>query len=108
MPALLTTSLPGLAPPRSGKVRDVYDLGDSLLIVASDRISAFDVVMSNGIPDKGKILNQMSAFWFAYLSEVCPNHVIATGDAEIAVRVPAFPEELRGRSTLARKAKPLA
>jgi len=107
MPALLTTSLPGYAPPRSGKVRDVYDLGDSLLIVATDRISAFDVVMPNGIPDKGKILNQMSGFWFAYLSEVCPNHVLATGDEAIAERIPGCPEELRGRSVLANKARPL-
>ena len=107
MPALLTTSITGLPEPRRGKVRDIYDLGDKLLIVSTDRISAFDVVLPNGIPDKGKILCQMSAYWFAFLAEVCPNHVIATGDEEIASQVPAFPDELKGRSLLARKAKPL-
>lgn len=107
VPALLSTAIPELPAPRSGKVRDVYDLGDALLIVATDRISAFDVVMPNGIPDKGRILNQMSAFWFAYLAEVCPNHVLATGDEAIAGRIPGFSEELKGRSVLAKKAKPL-
>lgn len=107
VPALLSTAIPKLPAPRCGKVRDVYDLGDALLIVATDRISAFDVVMPNGIPDKGRILNQMSAFWFAYLAEVCPNHVLATGDEAIAERVPVFTEELKGRTLLAKKAKPL-
>lgn len=107
MPVLLSTALPGLPPPRTGKVRDIYDLGDSLLIVATDRISAFDVVMPNGIPDKGRILNQMSAFWFEELGGVCPNHVLTTDDDELARRVPGFSSELMGRSTLGRKAKPL-
>ncbi|MCI0360918.1 MAG: phosphoribosylaminoimidazolesuccinocarboxamide synthase, partial [Planctomycetaceae bacterium] len=66
MPALLTTDIPGL-PVRRGKVRDVYDLGDRLLLVATDRISAFDWVMPNGIPDKGRVLTQLSAFWFELL-----------------------------------------
>ena len=73
-----------------GKVRDTYDLGDSLLIVASDRISAFDVVMATGIPDKGRILTQMSNFWFKRLQDVCPHHLISTSDAEIAARVPGW------------------
>jgi len=107
MPVLLSTALPGLPAPRSGKVRDVYDLGDALLIVATDRISAFDVVMPNGIPDKGRILNQMSAFWFEKLSDVCPNHILATSDEELSSRVPGFTEDLKGRSTLGRKARPL-
>lgn len=107
MPVLLSTALPGLPPPRTGKVRDVYDLGDALLIVATDRISAFDVVMPNGIPDKGRILNQMSAFWFEKLADVCPNHVLATSDEQLAARVPEFSDELKGRSTLGRKARPL-
>lgn len=77
------------------------------MIVATDRISAFDVVMPNGIPDKGRILNQMSAFWFAALDDVCPNHVLATDDAEIASRVPGFSEEFFGRSTLGKRARPL-
>ena len=92
---------------RSGKVREVYDLGDSLLIVSSDRLSAFDVVMPNGIPDKGKILNQMSAFWFDNLRGLVPNHIISTDDEVIADRLGFADEALSGRSTLARKAEPL-
>src|SRR6188474_69975 len=75
MEALLKTSLPGL-PVRHGKVRDVYDLGDKLLLVATDRISAFDWVMASGIPDKGRILTQLSKFWFDRLQ--VPNHLIST------------------------------
>lgn len=107
MPALLSSTIPGLPEARRGKVRDVYDLGDALLIVATDRISAFDVVMPNGIPDKGRILNRMSAFWFEHLAAVCPNHVLSTDEKAIGARVPGFDESLAGRSTLARKAKPL-
>ncbi len=107
MPELLHTALAGLPPPRIGKVREVYDLGDEVLIVATDRISAFDAVMANGIPDKGRILNQMSAFWFKKLAEVCPNHVITTDDAAIATRFEEPQPELTGRSTVAKKAKPL-
>jgi phosphoribosylaminoimidazole-succinocarboxamide synthase len=111
--ALLSTSIPGLPEPRRGKVREVYDLGDQLLIVSTDRISAFDVIMQNGIPDKGKILNQMSAFWFDKYKEICPNHVIATEDQRIADKIGnvalfARHPELIGRCTLAKKAKPLA
>jgi phosphoribosylaminoimidazole-succinocarboxamide synthase len=107
MPELLHTALVGLPPPRVGKVREVYDLGESLLIVATDRISAFDVVMANGIPDKGRILNQMSAFWFDRLNEICPNHVISVDDAEIELQLNKVHPELAGRAMLARKAKPL-
>lgn len=107
MLALLETALPNLSPSRKGKVREVYDLGDCLLIVATDRISAFDVVMANGIPDKGRILTGLSAFWFDRLGGVAPHHVLSTDDAEIAQRVGAI-DSLRGRSMLARKAKPLA
>lgn len=106
MPELLSTSIPGLPAPRKGKVREVYDLGDSLLIVATDRISAFDVIMENGIPDKGTILNQMSAFWFDHFADV-PNHMMSVDDDVIQSRLPAAHPELRGRSILARKAKPL-
>jgi len=107
MPELLHTALWGLPPARIGKVREVYDLGDELLIVATDRISAFDCVMANGIPDKGRILNQMSSFWFDKFSAVCPNHVISVDDAEIAARLTKPQPELAGRTTLARKAEPL-
>ena len=104
---MLHTALVGLPPPRVGKVREVYDLGESLLIVATDRISAFDVVMANGIPDKGRILNQMSAFWFDWLNEICPNHVISVDDAEIGGQLNKVHPELAGRAMLAKKAKPL-
>ena len=93
--------------PKRGKVREVYDLGSELLIVATDRISAFDVIMENGIPDKGRILNQMSAFWFEKLSDLCPNHVISTDDEEIERSLPVYHTELYGRCTLAKKATPL-
>lgn len=105
MPELLRTSLPGFPKPRVGKVREVYDLGDEMLIVATDRISAFDCVMANGIPDKGRILNQMSAFWFDLFADLCPNHVISTDDEEVRKRCDA--PELAGRVTIAKKAEPL-
>lgn len=107
MPELLHTAIQGFPPPRRGKVREVYDLGEDLLIVASDRISAFDVIMANGIPGKGIILNKMSAFWFAKFADVCPNHVLSTDDAVIAERIGRSQPELVGRTTLARKARPL-
>lgn len=88
-------------------MREIYDLGQDLLIVTTDRISAFDVVMANGIPDKGKVLNQLSGFWFDMLSDVVPNHVITLDDRIIAERIGASAEELKGRSMLAQKAKPL-
>ena len=108
MPELLHTALVGLPPPRVGKVREVYDLGNELLIVATDRISAFDCIMANGIPDKGRILNQMSAFWFQRFSEVCPNHVISVADADVQAHCKQPHPELAGRATIAKKAKPLA
>src|SRR6516164_8350771 len=80
MNVLRETNFPGLAPSARGKVRDIYDLGDKLLIVATDRLSAFDVVMPTPIPDKGRVLNQLSLFWFDLLRNVIPNHVwSATG-----------------------------
>jgi len=104
---LLQTSIDGLPAPRRGKVREVYDLGDELLIVATDRISAFDVIMANGIPGKGVILNRMSEFWFEKFAGVCPNHIISADDGEVAKRVPGSHPELAGRSVIAKKAKPL-
>src|SRR5512138_1241032 len=75
-PIVLETNLAGLAPPKRGKVRDIYDLGDSLLIVASDRISAFDVVLPNAIPEKGRVLTQISKYWFAQTADIVRNHLI--------------------------------
>jgi len=108
MVLLDASTLADLPAPRRGKVREVFDLGDHLLIVASDRISAFDVVMANGIPDKGRILNQMSLFWFERLRNVCPNHLIAADDDAIRAVSPSNFEALRGRSVIAKKARPLA
>lgn len=86
-----------------GKVRDVYDLGDQLLIVVTDRISAFDVVFSELIPNKGKVLNSISAFWFDYTKDVIGNHVITTDVSKYPAGLEAFREELEGRSMLVRK-----
>jgi phosphoribosylaminoimidazole-succinocarboxamide synthase len=99
------SELPGLPPPRRGKVRDVYDLGDALLIVASDRLSAYDHVLRPGIPGKGKILNQLSNFWFARLSSQVPNHLLATDPADFPAVLAPHADLLRGRAVLARKAR---
>src|SRR5687768_7395690 len=102
MPALLQSNLPGI-PVRRGKVRDVYDLGDRLLLVATDRISAFDWVMPTGIPDKGRILTQLSAFWFELLR--VPNHVISTDITSLDLPGGCDARALAGRSTLVRKCR---
>ena len=107
MSELLHTAIKGLPAPKVGKVREVYDLGDELLIVATDRISAFDANMANGIPDKGRILTAMSAFWFHKLQHICPNHLITTDDERIQSKLAARHPELYGRCTLAQKATPL-
>jgi len=103
---LMETSLP--APRYQGKVRDTYDLDDRLLIVASDRISAFDVVMSRGIPDKGAVLTQLSAFWFEKVEAVVPTHFLRLADGSGADALPfPLPPGLVGRSMLVRKARRL-
>ena len=100
--ALLTTSIEGY-PKKSGKVRDIYDMGNELLIIATDRISAFDVVMPNGIPDKGRVLTQISLFWFEKLKDMTPNHLISANIADLPAA--AQSEEIEGRFMLCRKAK---
>src|SRR6266436_1171784 len=100
MPALLETSLP-LPLARRGKVRDVYDLGEAFLFVATDRISAFDVVLSPGIPDKGRILNQISNFWFKHFIKI-ENHLLESNFQNFPSEVRSHPE-LRGRSVIVRK-----
>ena len=90
-----------------GKVRNVYDLGDSLLIVVTDRISAFDVVFDELIPDKGAVLNSIAAFWFNYTQDVIPNHVISTDPADYPQGLSAFTEQLKGRSMWVRKVQML-
>ena len=98
--ALLTTSIAGYAK-RSGKVRDIYEVGDRLVIVATDRISAYDVVMPNGIPDKGRVLTQISLFWFDKLGELTPHHVISSALKDLPEELRS--EELDGRFMLCRK-----
>ncbi|HEX9941832.1 MAG TPA: phosphoribosylaminoimidazolesuccinocarboxamide synthase [Thermoanaerobaculia bacterium] len=102
---LWRSDLPGLPPPRRGKVRDVYDLGETLLIVASDRLSAYDHVLRPGIPGKGKILNQLSNFWFGRLSGIIPNHLLATDPEDFPAFLAPYAGLLRGRAVLARKAR---
>ena len=103
MPVLTKTHLPGL-PVRHGKVRDVYDLGDRLLLVATDRISAFDWVMTSGIPEKGCILTQLSAFWFELLG--VPNHLLSMDLSTVALSAGGTsPAELAGRSMLVKKCR---
>ena len=92
---------------KRGKVRDIYEIGDQLLIVASDRMSAFDVVMADPIPDKGKILTNISLFWFKELEHMMENHLISSDPAEYPENCKKHTEELKGRSMLVKKAKPL-
>ncbi|MFH1349788.1 MAG: phosphoribosylaminoimidazolesuccinocarboxamide synthase [Pseudomonadota bacterium] len=92
---------------KRGKVRDVYEVDDKLLIVASDRMSAFDVVMDDPIPDKGKILTRISLFWFDRLKDILDNHIISTDPGEYPKPCQKYGEELKGRSMLVKKARPL-
>jgi phosphoribosylaminoimidazole-succinocarboxamide synthase len=102
-PVLLKAELPGLKPLSSGKVRDMFDLGDSLLIVTTDRLSAFDVVMANGIPFKGKVLNRISEFWFNFLG--VPHHMITCDVEKMPAELRKHKDALRDRSMLVKKAR---
>jgi phosphoribosylaminoimidazole-succinocarboxamide synthase len=106
-PPVMTTSFAGLGPRHQGKVRDIYDLGDQLLLVATDRISAFDVVMAEPIPDKGRILTRLSAFWFRHLADLTPNHLVSLTVEEFPPACRPFKDRLEGRTMLVRKCKPL-
>ncbi len=104
--AVVTSSCPTLKLLARGKVRDVYEVdAEHLLFVASDRISAFDVVMANGIPGKGKILTQLSIFWFDLLSSVCENHLVTADVAKMPASVQVYREQLEGRTMLVRRLK---
>jgi len=104
---VLNTDFPDLKLAGRGKVRDIYDLGDTLLIVTSDRISAFDVIMNEGIPDKGYVLTQISAFWFRQMEDIIPNHIISTDVKDFPAACRKYADVLEGRSMLVKKAKPL-
>jgi phosphoribosylaminoimidazole-succinocarboxamide synthase len=104
---VLETHLSGLTLQRRGKVRDVYDLGNTLLIVATDRISAFDYVLGSGIPDKGKVLTQLSAFWFSKIEDLVPHHLISVNVDDFPAEAREHRDVLRGRSMLVRKTNPL-
>jgi phosphoribosylaminoimidazole-succinocarboxamide synthase len=105
-PPVMTTAF-ALGPRHQGKVRDIYDLGEALLLVATDRMSAFDVVMNEPIPDKGRILTQLSAFWFKHLADLTPNHLISLDVADFPPACQPFREILQGRTMLVRKCRPL-
>jgi phosphoribosylaminoimidazole-succinocarboxamide synthase len=103
--AITRTDLPGVKLHARGKVRDIYDLGDHFLIIATDRLSAFDVVLPTPIPNKGKVLTQMSSFWFDRFKDFVPNHVVSTNAREYPQSLQPFHEQLEGRSMLVKKAK---
>ncbi len=107
-PPLLQTAVSGRTADRRGKVRDLYELGDQLLMVATDRISAFDHVLGSGIPDKGRVLTQISAFWFARTRHIVANHVVSTDVREYPGEFSDNAAMLEGRSMLVRKTQPLA
>ena len=108
MNIITETNFPTLKFLKRGKVRDIYDVGDYLLFVATDRLSAFDVVMPQGIPWKGKVLTQISAFWFEQTKNIIPNHVVSTSVEEFPASCAPYKEQLRGRSMLVKKTKPLS
>src|SRR5580765_1963385 len=105
-PVLLRTEYPDLQLHASGKVRDVYKIdNNSLLFVATDRISAFDYILATGIPHKGRVLSQISLFWFDYLADIVPNHLITADVAQYPAAVRKYVDQLRGRSMLVQRAK---
>src|SRR3954470_7650260 len=91
---VLTLDLPGIPKLKSGKVREIFDLGDAFLFVASDRISAFDCVMPNGIPRKGEVLTQLSHFWFDQVANIVPNHRMAQGNDPLPVKLKPFEKQI--------------
>jgi phosphoribosylaminoimidazole-succinocarboxamide synthase len=104
---VLETEMPDIGTPRRGKVRDIYDLGDSLLLVVTDRVSAFDVILPNGIPGKGKVLTQISMYWFREMEEIIENHVIASEVSGFPAKLKPYSDILDGRSMLVKKAVPM-
>jgi len=105
---LLQLELAGINKIKSGKVREIFDLGNAFLLVASDRISAFDVIMPNGIPRKGEVLTQISHFWFKRFAALVPNHLLAGADDPLPDKLQPFEDQLTGRCMIVKKADPLA
>lgn len=105
MEIVLKTEIPDIGTPRRGKVRDIYDLGETLLLVVTDRVSAFDVVMPQGIPEKGKILTEISIFWFRQVEDIIKNHIITTRADDFPEKFHRYKKILEGRSLLVRKAE---
>ncbi|MEW6616322.1 MAG: phosphoribosylaminoimidazolesuccinocarboxamide synthase [Thermodesulfobacteriota bacterium] len=101
------TNLKGLKLLGRGKVRDIYDMGEHLLIVATDRVSAFDVIMQNGIPDKGKTLTRISKYWFEVMNDIVPNHLVSANVRDFPQECQEYKDILEGRSMLVKKARPL-
>lgn len=106
-PGIMKTDFQGMTVTSTGKVRDIYTFGSHLLIVATDRISAFDFIMPNPVPGKGEVLTRMSAFWFGKMADIIPNHVVSTNPDEYPAVCAPYRNLLRGRSMLVKKAKPL-
>jgi phosphoribosylaminoimidazole-succinocarboxamide synthase len=102
------TNLPDIPLLGRGKVRDIYDMGEHLLIVASDRLSAFDVIMPDPIPDKGRVLTQISVYWFDKMKDITPNHLVAWEVADFPAKLKPYADQLEGRSMLVKKCQPLA
>ena len=102
---VLQLELPGIKKLKSGKVREVFDLGDRLLFVASDRLSAFDVIMPNGIPRKGEVLTQISYFWFAQTATFQPNHLLSRADEPLPENLRPFADKLSRRSMIVKKCR---
>ena len=107
MDIVMQTELPGLPPPRRGKVRDIYDLGEHLLLVVTDRVSAFDVILPNGIPGKGRILTEISIFWFRQVEDIIENHLVATDVRDFPEALQKHRSLLEGRSVLVKKTEVL-
>lgn len=105
MDIVLKTEMPEAGQPRRGKVRDIYDLGEHLLLIVTDRVSAFDVVLPNGIPGKGKVLTEISLFWFEMMKDIVPNHIVATRVSDFPSKLHKYKDMLEGRSILVRKAE---
>ncbi|MFO7676602.1 MAG: phosphoribosylaminoimidazolesuccinocarboxamide synthase [bacterium] len=107
MKPIVNVKLPGITRLARGKVREIFEVGDDLLIVCSDRLSAFDVVLPDGIPDKGRVLTQLARFWFERFADAVPNHLVTTEVEEFPASLAPFADLLRGRASLVRRAEPL-